>query len=420
MARIIVLLLFPILALPDRVGWVSSPNVRGTSDILWSCGAIFLVCTWKCMHFNLPSYEESEAQWHTLWGWVPYWPTRLRWRVIIHLMKWMCTIALAPELGIAMAADEFWQAWKLKKRVGSSRFTLTHAFYALMGGFVIAVPVQTDGNSQPNEAKMQATTTESGQAPSKYLQNLEYFSVNSRTPPPTEDEFTEGPLFFPRVTEDDIKNQAKSDPLTKAFAILQCMWLIVQSIARTSRGLPLSELELTALAFTLCAFIMYVFWWCKPFDAQRPTRVLCLDPETVAQILSNLVPWNIQARTPNTEHIGDYFFSLLDLPHDRLSSRTARSMLFHTSAVAFSAIHLIAWNWQFPSPAVRIMWRSFSLGAICIPLAGIFLISIVTIMPLFYGVCRLGLVVLIFYCFSSMPASVYEATSWHSVFPHFS
>ncbi|KAL2808965.1 hypothetical protein BJX63DRAFT_407174 [Aspergillus granulosus] len=49
-----------------RVGWTSSPDVRSTADILWSCGAVFLVCTWKCMHFNLPSLEESEAQWHTL------------------------------------------------------------------------------------------------------------------------------------------------------------------------------------------------------------------------------------------------------------------------------------------------------------------------------------------------------------------
>jgi hypothetical protein len=122
----------------------------------------------------------------------------------------------------------------------------------------------------------------------------------------------------------------------------------------------------------------------------------------------------------------------------------ARSAIFHTSAVAFSSIHLIAWNWDFPSPVIRILWRSFSLGATCLPLvtvAGLapilFLgykftksdgkdfvhwvaLIVFAAMGLVYCACRLSLIVLIFYCFSAMPASVYEASSWQSVFPHFS
>jgi hypothetical protein len=219
-------------------------------------------------------------------------------------MKWMCIIALAPELGIAMAADEFWQAWKLTGRVGSPGFTMTHAFYALMGGFIIAVPAEAEGETLHDEGKVHV---EGDQARSEPLQNLEYFTINSRAVPRPHPGFhsaekyemvdvvalagfrsitqeKEHPSVFPRVAE-DIKNQAKSDPLTKAFAVLQCTWLIVQSIARTSKGLELTELELTTLAFTTCAFIMYGFWWFKPFDAQRPVQVLSLDSETIYQVL---------------------------------------------------------------------------------------------------------------------------------------
>ncbi|KAJ0414206.1 hypothetical protein BJY00DRAFT_295527 [Aspergillus carlsbadensis] len=455
---------------PGRVGWVSSADVRGTSDILWSCGAIFLVCTWKCMHFNLPSHEQSEAQWHTLWGWLPYWPTALRWRAIRRLAKWMCIIAIAPEFGIAMAADEWWHAWKLTTRVGSPGFTVTHAFYALMGGFVIAVPAPAEEADQANEVKVQADTSDEGATPCSLLQKLQYFSIQteSRQPDPglnseamenyelidpvalsifkTITQETESATCFPRVTEEDIENQAKSDPLTKAFAVLQCTWLIVQSIARASQGLPLTELELTTLAFTVCAFIMYGFWWCKPFDVRRPTRLLCSDPETVSQIRSTLNPWNRKQRTLTTNLELEYILGVLDLMKGKLSPGLARSVVFHTSAVAFSAIHLIAWNWEFPSPVVCNLWRAFSLGAACIPLItfplaapiGLCMIYLVdsesvwtkamlralyaifSVMAVAYVICRLGIIVLIFYCFTAMPASVYETASWHSVFPHFS
>lgn len=118
----------------DKVEWMSAPDVRGTSDILWSCFAIFLVCTWKCTHSNIPSWEESEAGWHSIGNRLPYWPTKLWWRVFLRKVKWMVTISLAPELGVTMAVNELWQAWELRKEVSCSNFTLTHAFYALMGG----------------------------------------------------------------------------------------------------------------------------------------------------------------------------------------------------------------------------------------------------------------------------------------------
>jgi hypothetical protein len=421
------------------------------------------------MHFNLPSHEESEAQWHTIWGWLPYWPTRLRWRVIIRQVKWICVIVIAPELGIAMAADEFWQAWKLTRRVCSTGFTITHAFFALMGGFVIAVPAQPNEKTPSNEAEIQVYTPESGSTAFKPLQRLDYFSIQSETPsecetPGDQERYrfidsvavaifqamtqdTEDAACFPRVTEEDIKNQAKSDPLTKAFAVVQCTWLIIQSIGRASQGLPLTELELTTLAFTMCAFIMYAFWWCKPFDAQRHIRLLCSDPETAAQVRSRLEMWSTEERILNTTMETEYVIGVLHgLLGPYLSPEFAKSTIFHSSAVAFSAIHLIAWNWDFPSPAVCNMWRVFSLGATCIPMGAIVFLAVIILaaddigdpqthrdetlgeltekiaycMLAVYVVCRLGIIVLIFYCFSGMPASVYEAPSWHSLFPHFS
>jgi len=92
----------------SRVGWVSSSPGRSTSDILWSCFSILLVCTWKCLHFNIPRDEERDAGWHKfLWDTVPYWPKRLLWRKWFKRVGFIILIILAPEIGVAIAMDQY-------------------------------------------------------------------------------------------------------------------------------------------------------------------------------------------------------------------------------------------------------------------------------------------------------------------------
>ena len=149
------ILTFPILAwaqnstmsgkTAERVGWISSTNNRTTFDILWSCFTIFFLCSWKCTHLNIPTVEESEAGWQMLGGWLPC-PSLQLLKCWLRKVKWMCIIALAPEMGVAMATDQFMIARKMNKKFQKLHFTLTHCFYALMGGFVMAVPRNGDGN----------------------------------------------------------------------------------------------------------------------------------------------------------------------------------------------------------------------------------------------------------------------------------
>jgi hypothetical protein len=156
--------IFPILAwaqnnttsgkTAERVGWVSSTNNRSTSDILWSCFTIFLVCSWKCVHLHIPSVEESEAEWRLPCPSLPLWK---RW---FRKVKWMCIITLAPEIGVGMAVEQFMTARKMNKKFQDLHFTMAHGFYALMGGFVIAVP--HDNNLEGNRNSVSNTTLSSG------------------------------------------------------------------------------------------------------------------------------------------------------------------------------------------------------------------------------------------------------------------
>jgi len=118
---------------------------------------------------------------------------------------------------------------------------------------------------------------------------------------------------------------------------------------------------------------------------------------------------------------------------------TATLALYATGTL-FSALHVAAWNWEFPSSTVKELWRIFAIAAAgtglvtilmaivvftfdinMVGLVGkVILVFFLFSLPFVYVVSRMGLVVLIFYCFSSMPAGVYETVNWVQFLPHFS
>jgi hypothetical protein len=99
-----------ITSADSRVGWVSASPGRSTSNILWSCFSILLICAWKSIHFNVPSDEERDAGWHKLWRTVPYWPTKLLWWRWRKRLGFMVIVILAPEIGVAIAMDQYLSA----------------------------------------------------------------------------------------------------------------------------------------------------------------------------------------------------------------------------------------------------------------------------------------------------------------------
>ena len=65
--------------------------------------------------------------------------------------------------------------------------------------------------------------------------------------------------------------------MSKAIAILQSIWFIVQCIARGVEGLALTELELITLALASLNGLTYYFWWDKPLGVMEPIRVYTVD-----------------------------------------------------------------------------------------------------------------------------------------------
>lgn len=157
-----------------HVSWMPPPRERGTINIIWSCLTVLLICSYKCLHLNIPHEDELEAGWHKLWGTVPCWPEWPALRRLLRKVKWMAIIIIAPEIGVGIAVNELEEALKdlrnakneapdfdgwLSERdelrgksklensllprnnpsdspPSNNKLTLCHAFYARMGGFV--------------------------------------------------------------------------------------------------------------------------------------------------------------------------------------------------------------------------------------------------------------------------------------------
>lgn len=212
------------------------------------------------------------------------------------------------------------------------------------------------------------------------------------------------------------------------------------------------------MAFVVCALMMYMLWWNKPFGVDRRTTLTAItydwreDEVALNQVSQKdeIPDFTLDDFLETSISLGDFTIAKLkDIVHafggmvGHIFGRPnliyppldeTRSVTFYATGTLFSAFHIGAWNWEFPSPIVRTLWRTFALTATGAGPAAIFIIFFIVffkldedpgivllgILAVTYVISRLGLVVLIFYCFSSMPAGVYETVDWTKFLPHFS
>src|ERR1700735_4825876 len=80
----------PMCSVPaEHVNFVSSPNSRGTLDILWSSLFMIIACTWTIQHLNVPEQRNGRD---------PGWVGDLKWKLkgFLQSAKWMVITMLAP------------------------------------------------------------------------------------------------------------------------------------------------------------------------------------------------------------------------------------------------------------------------------------------------------------------------------------
>lgn len=122
----------PNCTLPSEPSFVSAPNVRGTLSIFWGCLNVLILCTWSIQHPNLPIQLRRQTFWQMF-------------RYQLYLAYWkagsMLLAILAPEFVAGLAVQEvllarrFTKKFQALKTTSTAQWTLTHTFFAGMGGY---------------------------------------------------------------------------------------------------------------------------------------------------------------------------------------------------------------------------------------------------------------------------------------------
>ena len=103
-------------------GWVSTPNTRGTINILYSSLSTIYLCTWTSLCLNIPR------------------PGTRRWRFGLYKFRWQLFTIFFPEVLVATAAEQWLSAWQSVAEfaaIGHHEWTIRHGFFADMGGIKV-------------------------------------------------------------------------------------------------------------------------------------------------------------------------------------------------------------------------------------------------------------------------------------------
>lgn len=218
-----------------------------------------------------------------------------------------------------------------------------------------------------------------------------------------------------------VEDKSKANGFNKAVASIQIFWFFSQLLGRLASNIVISPLEWFTLAYVVCAFAMYGFWWHKPFDVQTPLLIYA-DLSLSAEQMSTLKVC-VSAMDEGLNRV----------PMLYISSNTPIIIAMAIATVLFGACHLFGWNYPFPTTFETYMWRSASVFCVCIPLAVLviqwtrrypsglpdwFLPGIMTALLFLYVPVRLFLLFEVFFALRSAPQEIYKAVPWAQHIPH--
>jgi hypothetical protein len=383
----------------ERTGFKPPGEDRSTPDLVWGCLLTILTCSWTLVHLNVPAYNEKS------------------WIQLVRKFGWMLLSIIFPEFLVIVSLSDWWLARldiKMMHEHGYTNWTMTHAFFANMGGLV--------------------------------LENRDY----GRTPlagRPLLMLLRGNHIALPSLTKEDIEDKSKADQFVKVIVGVQIAWMLTQVSARLAQRLPISELELVTIIFILCTIVNHYFWWHKPLDVGRPYLLQChnLSRDLLDQVIRSLPEDSLDAGRISdimTLRMGDF---LKDYGQGRWFKLIYRLLLGGFIGMIVGGLHCAAWNFSFPSPIEQKLWRICSLIATASLLSqGLMLLIfygchellekigvktdfmeefgaiLLLVLPMIVHVfARITLLVLVFVCLRSAPVELYYNVRWSALIPHF-
>ena len=322
----------------SNTGWTPQPDGRGTMDIIWSCAFAMFLCSWAILCLNVPGPDDTSLG-------------------MFHRRLWLTALAfLGPEFILQIALGQWLSARRSVKDFhasGYTQWTMSHAFFADMGGFVLQT---RDWVPFPIDAKQ-----------------LHYLILK-------------GHVEYPTITKQKIKDKNKVDHLLRLITIVQIFWFVLNTLGRAIQHLAITCLELTTAAFIVCSLGISICWFHKPADIMTAETI-----ESNSRIADILLEASDKARQPYDRTPLDFVsrkewawslywsnwinilrnihivFAPKTKPVNRLEnslslelSKRANAAWLGLTAI-YSSIFIAAWSNNFPTPTERLLWRASSV-----------------------------------------------------------
>lgn len=388
-------------------GWVSTDCGRGTSDILWSCLATVLLCVWTVIHLPVPLYRGQQL-------------LSTRQKLVRSGIGPALISVIAPEFLAFTAVNElinFWLNREEIRRLAQIDWTLTHQFFLDMGGACLM---------SPSGRYLQIGTDE-------VIRAIKFSHKGDKQTADPPDWILE----LKKLTEDQIKDLAKSDTLSKLIGCGQALWLITQVVSRLCQQQAVTLLEVSTCAYVLCALVSYAAWWKKPQGCASPIMIACSD-----DAMSEIVTRSHEPHYYETETWIEFFWAgrhwFKSISDSKYNNSSVVSLYIFVALTGlcptiFGAIHVASWNISLPSDVELWMWRMSSIY--CLVIGPVFL-SIAflsretaswiddfrawstSLLIILYIIVRVFMIVEIFLSLRALPASAFESVQWSNFLPH--
>lgn len=324
-------------------GWTPQPDGRGTIDIIWNCLTTIFLCCWTALCLNLPP-----ADW-SLWR-------RIRQKTFMS-----CLGIIGPEFVFQLALGQWLSARRSVvefKESGYPQWTISHAFLADMGGFVLKPP---DWVPFPLDAKQ-----------------VHYL-------------VKEGYIDFQQVWLDKaaITDRNKGDGMVRFITVCQILWFFFNCFGRVIQHLAMTTLELTTIGFIVSSIGTYILWAHKPKDVGN--AIILVPNTTLSNILIKagdsgqepykFTPLDFVGRDKSSWILyWTYWMNILrklkivfatkkrpidKIPDDYFRKLSPLSLVvLFLSQTTYAAVHLSGWNFHFPTPIERMLWHIATLVTI--------------------------------------------------------
>jgi hypothetical protein len=340
------------------VGWTPPPTGRGTLDIIISCCFTIFLCCWYSVCINVAAEGD---------GW---------WEMFRDKLSICLLGILGPEFTLILSMGQYDSASESVKQFAGSgypQWTITHAFFADMGGFVLRSP---DFVTFPLDAKQ-----------------LHYLVVK-------------GHVKFPEAGKREIDDKNKINLIARLVALGQVSWFTINSLARLIQRKGLTIGELTTLSFIFCTMATSYYWRHKPSDVEcaielkTPSKIadILRDAGDAAQLPYRNTPLDFVSRQEWTvsRHWVYWRFLLRKLhieplifrfpkgrPLKRIQDDTfflpppRNCYIYMLLTSIHCAIFLAGWNFEFPTPIERTLWRIVPVLQLASSLSAMFYIALI-------------------------------------------